>query len=64
MTSAILKTIKKYRVEILLILILVFALMILKRNIVEKFKGTLEDEEDDYDTRSREAAGASLSRRA
>jgi len=61
MTSAVLKTIKKYRVEILLILILVFALMILKRNIVEKFQGTRKDEEDDYDTRSREAAGASLS---
>ena len=61
MTSAVLKTIKKYRVEILLILILVFALMILKRNIVEKFQGTRKDEKDDYDTRSREAAGASLS---
>ena len=64
MTSAVLKTIKKYRVEILLILILVFALMILKRNIVEKFQGAREDEEDEVDdmrNRSREAAGASLS---
>tara|TARA_B100001964_G_C14198786_1_gene584714 strand:+ start:235 stop:420 length:186 start_codon:yes stop_codon:yes gene_type:complete len=61
MTSAILKTIKKYRVEILLILILVFALMILKRNIVEKFQGTREDEEEDLRNRLSEAAGASLS---
>jgi hypothetical protein len=67
MTSAVLKTIKKYRVEILLVLILVFALMILKRNIVEKFQGIREEEEDDFYNREREAAeaaGASLSRGA
>ena len=49
MTSAVLKTIKKYRVEILLVLILVFALMILKQNIVEKFQ---ENEEDELRNRS------------
>ena len=64
MTTAVLKTIKKYRIEILLVLILVFALMILKRNVVEKFQGAREDEEDDLRNRLAETAEASLARSA
>ena len=69
MTSAVVKILKKYRVEILLVLILVFALMILKQNIVEKFQYAQVNEENEADeadelrNRLLANAGASLPQR-
>jgi predicted membrane protein len=72
MTFAVVKILKKYRVEILLVLILVFSLMILKQNIVEKFQDAQVNEENEADeldeadelrNRLLDNAGASLSQR-